>query len=274
MMTPWFSAETTRPWLAALDPRVKLAWVFAVSVAAVLLDSASSLGCLAAASFVVSLGLRLRSRGWLAIVVILALAAWGTILSQGFFYHYAPTRTPVLTIVAPTADDPLESGLVLSQEGMLDGAVQSLRILATALAGFTLCLSTGPERLLAALALLRIPVALCFMTAAALRSLPTIVEEVALVRQARRLRGYRFRPFGRSGDRLGSYREELGLLFPVIAAALRRAETTAESITARGFDPHAPRTYYPPLAMRLGESAIVALLLVAAAALAVVKIAS
>lgn len=271
MITPWFSAETARPWLAALDPRVKLAWVFALSVASVMLDSASSLGCLTAVSFIVSLGLRLRSRGWLAVVVILALAAWGTILSQGFFYHYAPTRTPVLTIVAPTADDPLASGLVLSQEGMLDGAVQSLRLLATALAGFTLSLSTGPERLLAALARLRIPVALCYMTAAALRSLPTIVEEVAMVRQARRLRGYRFRFVGRPGDRLGPYREELGLLFPVVAAALRRAETSAESITARGFDPHAPRTFYPPLTMQPWEQALVAGLLVGCAALAVAR---
>lgn len=262
MITPWFSAETARPWLAGLDPRVKLTWVFAVSVAAIMLDTAASLGCLAAASFVVSLGLRLQSRGWTAVVVILALAAWGTILSQGFFYHDAPTRTPVLTIIAPSADDPLASGLVLSQEGMLDGAVQSLRIVATALAGFTLSLSTGPERLLAALALLRIPIALCYMTAAALRSLPTIVEEVAQVRQARRLRGYRFRLVGRPGDRLGSYREELGLLFPVVAAALRRAETSAESITARGFDAAAPRTFYPPLTMRPLERAIVAGLLV------------
>jgi energy-coupling factor transporter transmembrane protein EcfT len=63
----------------------------------------------------------------------------------------------------------------------------------------------------------------------------------------------------------------LGLLFPVVAAALRRAETSAESITARGFDPHAPRTFYPPLTMRPWEFVVVAALLIGCMGLVVAK---
>jgi energy-coupling factor transport system permease protein len=131
--------------------------------------------------------------------------------------------------------------------------VQSLRLLATALAGLTLCLSTSPERILAALVRLKLPASPAFMTMAALRFLPLVIDEVRTVRQARRLRGYRFRLWGPAGDRLGSYRSELLLLLPVVAASLRRAESLAESVTARGFDPRSPRTFYPPLQMRMWE---------------------
>ena len=98
-----------------------------------------------------------------------------------------------------------------------------------------------------------------------MRALRVIVE-----REARRLRGYRFRAWGPPGARFASYGAELSLLRPVLAAALRRAETLAESVTARGFDPRAPRTYYPPLTMRSWEK----LLLVTATAASAVMIAS
>jgi energy-coupling factor transport system permease protein len=270
MRGPLFSADNARPWLARLDPRVKLAWVAAVSVAAVTLDSARGLALLTVAAAAVSTGLKLRSRGWLTIVVVVLLTIWGTIVTQGFFF-IGDTRTPVVTLIAPSADQPLTSGLVLSREGMLYGALQSLRLAAMALAGFTLSLSTGPERLLAALARLRMPAVLSFMTAAALRFLPMLIDEFIVVRQARRLRGYRFRLVGPAGDRLRPYKTEVATLLPVIASSLRRAETLAESITARGFDPHAPRTFYPPLVMRPSEKAIVAALAAACVALVVVK---
>jgi energy-coupling factor transport system permease protein len=259
MRGPLFTAENARPWLARLDPRVKIAWVFAVSVVAVTVDGLRDLSFVAAAAAVAATGLRLRSRGWAAILGIIALSVWGTMLTQGLFY-IGDARTPLLTIVAPSPDDPLTSGLVLSYEGMRYGAVQSLRLIAASLAGFTASLSTSPERMLGTLARLRLPVALAFMTTAALRFLPLVVEEAAVVRRARRWRGYRFTLVGPRGDRFAPYRVEFGLLFPVIASSLRRAETLAESITARGFDPSAPRTFFPPLQMTGRERAIVALL--------------
>jgi energy-coupling factor transport system permease protein len=261
MRGPLFTADNARPWLARLDPRVKLAWVLAVSVAAVALDSAAGLVLLTLATAVVATGLKLSGRGWSAVVVILLLTVWGTIVTQGFF-HIAETRTAVLVFVPPNTKDPLTSGLVLSREGMRHGAVQSLRLAAMALAGFTLSLSTSPERLLAALARLHVPAVLGFMTTAALRFLPMLIDEFVTVRQARRLRGYRFRFVGPPGDRFRPYREEIGTLFPVVASSLRKAETLADAITARGFDPRARRTYYPPLVLRRTENAILVALAV------------
>lgn len=262
MRGPLFSADNARPWLARLDPRVKVLWIVAVSIVAVSVDRPEHLALLACVAAAAALGLKLQSRGWLAIVALLLLTMWSTMLSQGFFYHLAPTRTAILTIIAPSPGDPLSSGLVLSREGMTYGAVQSLRLVATALAGFTACLSTGPERLLAALTWLRLPTSLAFMTTAALRFVPLLIEEAAIVRQARRLRGY-----ARRGGWLASIIELPALVYPVLASAVRKAETLAESITARGFDPRAPRTFYPPLIMRTGERLLTAAIIVACTAI-------
>jgi len=270
----FFAADNARPWLARLDPRVKLIWVFAVSVAAATIDSAIGLAVLAVATAVAAAGLQLGRRGWGAIVGLLAILVWGTMLSQGFFY-FETDREPLLTFVAPRRIGGYNfPGILLTWNGLVYGAIQSLRLVATALAGLTASLSTGPERILAALTWFRLPAAVAYMTTAALRFLPVVIDEVAQVRQARRLRGYRFRLVGPAGDRFGPYREELSLLFPVIAASLRRAETLAESITARGFDPHAPRTFYPPLVMRSGEYIVAAVLIAGSVALVAMKLAT
>lgn len=270
MRGPLFTADNARPWLAELDPRVKLAWVMAVSIAAVALDTPLGLGLLTLVTACVASGLKLSGRGWLGVVMILLLTVWGTVVTQGFF-HIAETRTAILTIVPPSGDDPLMSGLVLSREGMLYGAVQALRLAAMALAGFTLSLSTGPERLLAALARLRMPAVLGFMTTAALRFLPMLIDEFVVVRHARRLRGYRFKFIGPRGDRLRPYREEIGTLLPVIASSIRRAEILADAVTARGFDPRVPRTFYPPLVLRPAEKLVLAALAIVCAALVAAK---
>ena len=118
--------------------------------------------------------------------------------------------------------------------------------------------------MLVALRALRVPSPLAFMTATALRFLPLLIEEVALVRQARRYRGYRFS--------LAKVPQEVGVLLPVIASALRRAENLAESVTARGFDARLPRTSYPPLKMNRLEQVATGVMLAACAGLITYRI--
>jgi energy-coupling factor transport system permease protein len=110
--------------------------------------------------------------------------------------------------------------------------------------GLTVCLSTSPERLLAALIRLRVPTAVAFMTLAAMRFLPVMLDEWATVRRARWLRGYS----GALGVR--GLSAEVALLVPVLASALRRATALSASVTSRGFSPTAQRTFYPELRMR------------------------
>lgn len=264
-----FSTDAARPWLASLDPRIKLAWVFTVSVAAATLDEMRDLVALSLLAAAATSGLRLSPRGWLAIVAVVGLLVWGTMLSQGLFYN---GETVLVTFVAPHDFGNYKfPGIRLTQEGLIYGAIQSLRFVATTLAGLTASLSTSPERMLSAMVRLKLPAALAYMTTAALRFLPVVLEEVRVVWQARRLRGGGFTLVGPAGDRLGPYRDEVQLLLPILAAALRRAETLAESVTARGFDPRELRTFYPPLTMRGFEKVLTCLLLGVGTMLIVLK---
>ena len=68
-----------------------------------------------------------------------------------------------------------------------------------------------------------------------------------------------------------SWRTELTLLVPVVAAALRRASTLATSLTARGYDAGQRRTIFPALAMTGPERIAIVALIVSGADLAGIK---
>lgn len=251
-----YSATQPRAWLDRLDPRLKLFWLLWISTLSITLDSVTALVFLFAAATIGSAGLRLRRRGWLLGVALLAAIAWGTLLSQALFYAQMP-RTVLLTLIPAGEIATWEfPGLHLYREGTTYGLTQSLRMLAVTAAGLSVCLSTSPDRLLAALARLKVPVAIGFITVTALRFLPLVMTETASAWQARRLRGYRPSPwpkvFGGGGVARAVF-IETSLLLPVLAASLRRAETLATSVTSRGFDPTAKRTFYPELRLRHAE---------------------
>jgi energy-coupling factor transport system permease protein len=252
---------TRDSWLSALDPRLKLAALAAISLVGVLVDSLPALAAVFAAAMLLAGGLRLRPRAWLLVIGILLATAWGTVLSQAIFYGGA-SRSVLLTLVPPGEILGWSyAGLGLSREGAVYGLVQSLRILAVTLAGLAVCISTSPERLVAALSRLRVPVAISFMTVAALRFVPTMIEEWATVRRAARLRGA-----GGRRQRLSArwrtprwsgwsrrWKLELALLLPVLAASLRRANALATAITCRGFDATQRRTFYPELRFSIAQ---------------------
>ena len=195
-------------------------------------------------------------------------------MGQALFYAESP-RTALATLVPPCRiagwDFP---GLRIYREGAAHGLAQSLRMLTMMLAGLAVSLSTSPERLLAALARLRLSAGLGFVTVTALRFVPVLAAEWGTVRQARRLRGYRPR-LTRPGRWGRNWHDavllELSAFVPVLAAALRRAGSLAASVTARGFDPTARRTFYPVLRFRRIERLILVGLLASGLALAAAK---
>ena len=262
-------------WLERLDPRLKLCWLACVSILSVVLDAVGALAALALLSALMASGLRMPSRAWRLLALVLATIVWGALLSQGLFYAAEP-RTPLLTLIPPFAISGWQAeGLRLYREGVTYGLAQSLRMVAVTIAGLTVCLSTSPPRLLAALTWLRVPTAIGFMTVAAMRFVPLVLSEYQIVRQARWLRSAR--GSGRRGswrpNRLASaLRTEATLLIPVIAAALRRATSLATSVAARGFDPTARRKPYPPLDMSMVEIALTTGLLSATGAVLVTKL--
>ena len=262
MSSAWMHADARgRPWLAGLDPRLKLAWLLAVSTLSVLIDSLPALAALCAAAAVPLVGVKMRPRGWWLAIGLLAATVWATVFSQAVFYP-ATTETPRFHLL----------GVPFYAEGAAYGLIQSLRLVAGVSTGLAVCLSTSPERLLAAMVLLRVPLAIGFTTITALRFMPLVLEEVVTVRHARALRGYRFRVFGPRGGLFHSLRMELGLLLPVLASALRRARNLAASVTCRGFNPAGVRTFYPELRFRTGEQVAIVCLLLLCTCVATVKL--
>lgn len=271
MRSNWAIVDLPRTsWLRTVDPRLKLSVLLWVSTLSVLLDAVLSLAGLCLVGLLLASGLRLSRRGGWWLVGLVLVVAWGTVLSQALFYAGVP-RTRLMTLVpAATLGGWSMPGLHLYREGAAHGLAQSLRAIAVMLTGLAVCLSTSPERLLAALAKLKTPTAVGFMLLSALRFLPVLLDEFSTVRQARRLRS-------RAGESawwrpLDALRQEAALLFPVMAAALRRAGTLATSVVARGFDPQSSRTYYPPLAMRPWERGLLAALAASWLAVCAVKL--
>jgi energy-coupling factor transport system permease protein len=259
-----FAEGSARGWLAGVDPRLKIAWVACVSLASVLVHANTALATLVAVASLPAAGLKLRVRGWLAIAAALLLVAWGAVVSQGIFYAGTP-RTTLFTLVPDaTLIGWKFPGVHFYREGAVYGLTQSARWLALSIVGLTVCLSTSPERLLAALVWLRVPTAVAFMSLAAMRFLPLMLDEWATARRARWLRGFR-------GERgLRWFSADVSLCVPVLASALRRATSLSTAVTSRGFSPTGSRTSYPELRMRPGErlalTAIVAATLLLAAA--------
>lgn len=215
----------------SLDPRTRIAVVLALSVAGLCLEGVVPLLILA---FLPSVALLSHpaATGWRRrILSTILLLTWSTVFSQGLFWAGWP-RTPLL------AWGPLH----FWREGALHGLLQSARFVAALSAGALLAVSTPPDRMVAALLALRVPFGLALMASSSLRFLPLVAEEWTVVRQARDARST---PQWRGLWTL--LRREAMLLQPLLARALRRSLTLAESLDTRGFHPTAPRRPREPL---------------------------
>lgn len=235
--------------LERLDPRVKLVAMVCASLLAVSLEQLESLLAFTLLCALPLPFLRATRAQLKALLVVVMLTTWGTVLGQAFFYGRLP-RTVILTFWegGQVLGIPIPT-LELYLEGVKHGLLQSLRFTGLLLLGAAVSLSTSPERLLLGLTRLRVPYALSFMAVTALRFLPLVSAELQTVLAVRRLRGYR--PL-RRGIR-ATVRVELGTFKPVVARALRRASSLAVSLTLRGFDPLVSRTSARELRLGRGE---------------------
>lgn len=235
-----------------MDPRTRIVLLGLVGVLAVALEQPTALAALALLCALPTWTWA-GQRGWrLRGAFLIAAGVWGMVLSQALFYDGRP-RVALATL----------GPLTIWQEGATYGLVQSLRLVATTLAGLAIAVSTPPDRLFAAMLRLRVPFGAAFLAITALRFVPQVSREVWVVRCARARRG---RPVHHRSP-WAWLALEISLLRPVVARALRRSRTLAESLDMRGFDPAAPRAVRRPLRMHAWEPGLIA---VASTATAVV----
>ena len=240
-----------------LDPRTKILVLMIFSGLVIMLDNAISLLlCL-----LISIGLIVLSfpswRQYRILILFLFFATWGLIYSQAVFYNAFP-RTVLFTLVGP--DVPIIGGITggvrVYREGLLHGAIQSLRFNTTLTIGCFIIWSTQPRDLLLAFVKLRVPYSLAFMVTTGLHYMPMIAAESANVIRSQRLRGFRyfqFNPIQIMRGLLNSFR-------PILTNNIRRATHLGEAVESRAFSPDIVgkrRTHLQSLKMHLLDTILI-----------------
>jgi energy-coupling factor transport system permease protein len=171
-----------------------------------------------------------------------------------------PANAPVLGA--------LTKGIFVYQEGLVHGAVQSMRIVSMFALGLLFAWTTDPRDALYGLIGLGVPYGMAFMVITALRFLPVLLAEVAVVVSAQRLRGLD----ARSLLPTAALRTALLVLKPTLSNSLRRAGTLTLSVQSRAFDPGADRTYTRGFAWSPGTVLLVGVIVTLTLAIVTTKI--
>jgi len=115
----------------------------------------------------------------------------------------------------------------------------ALRIYTIILASLVFVRSTDPRELAIALVTqMKIPYRIAYAFFIALRIIPTIEEEIKIIRSAQSVRGV-----VRQRGITGRIREAKRYAMPLLVGALRRASTMVMSMEARGFGAYPQRTF-------------------------------
>ena len=218
-MTAYFDRPSP---VHALDPRVKIGWSVTISLLAVVLQQPILLAGLFAVTIAPWCLVRPPLARLRLLFVLLGTTVFGTMISQGVFYGFEP-RTELLTLLP---------GLSLCREGVVYGAVVSLRLLSVLSAGALVVFTTYPSDLILALTKLRVPHSFAFMLTLALRFLPETIEQGKRILVAQQLRG--------AGGRglWSAIRRFRLLVVPLLAVSLRSARQVALAAEVRAYSPN------------------------------------
>jgi energy-coupling factor transport system permease protein len=196
-----------------LDPRTKLALLL-ISFACVLLPQKPEVVALASAAVLLHLSL---ARAW----PHLAPVRW----------LFLPLALFSLGVWSWMAQGPSHLFWRVSRESLAFGAANFLKLATMMVAGLVLLATTPVEELFVGLVKLRLPYPGAFAFALALRWVPEIFLTVNRVREAQEARGLTWE----RGGLLTRMRRYLPLLVPIFLLTLRRSQTMAWALEARGF---------------------------------------
>jgi energy-coupling factor transport system permease protein len=208
-------------WMRRLDPRTKLFLLVAGFVMVLLPESPQ----VVALATLLVLGQVTLARAWRALLPIRWLLVPLAFFSLGVWSWMA--QGPHLLFWR------------VSRESLAFGAANFLKLGTMMVAGLTLLATTPAEELFLGLVKLRLPYAGAFAFALALRWVPEVFATALRVKEAQEARGLRWEA-GRPLDRLKRY---LPLLAPIFLLTLRRSQSMAWALEARGFQMSPRRTY-------------------------------
>jgi len=211
----------TQTFCHRLDPRTKLALLL-VSFALVLLPERPEVVALATLLVLAHLTLArawpwlLRVRGLLIILALFTISIW-SLLAHG--------PTPLFWR--------------LSRESLAFGVATFLKLATMLTAGLILLATTTNEELFLGLVKLRLPYPVAFAFALALRWVPEILDTARRVKEAQEVRGLP----PETGNFLTRLKRYPPLLIPIFLLTLRRSQTVAWALEARGFQSQPQRSF-------------------------------
>lgn len=207
--------------ISRLDPRTKLA-LLGLSFIMVLLPQRPAIVALAT---LLVLGHLTLARAWRMLLpmrwLLLALA----LFSLGVWSWMAQGPTLLFWRV--------------SRESLAFGAANFLKLGTMMVAGLTLLATTPVEELFVGLVKLRLPYPGAFAFALALRWVPEIFATALRVSEAQAARGLTWE----GGNLRERFKRHLPLLVPIFLLTLRRSQSMAWALEARGFQRSPRRSY-------------------------------
>lgn len=148
-------------------------------------------------------------------------------LAAGFFQMLIRSRgSDVLTHIGP---------LVITGAGVQFGMVFGLRIMLIAFASLIFVWTTDPRDLIVSIIYLRVPYRIAYAVFVALRFVPLLENEAAVIREAQSVRGVE-----QVHGRVESMKR---YVLPLLLSGIRKSENTAIAMDSRGFGAFTTRTY-------------------------------
>ncbi len=184
------------------------------------------------------------------VIFIASAVMWALFLRDG--------RPAVSKALEPYLVDHWPIAVSLTTIGF--GLAMGTRILAFLIAGLAFIGTTSPEELTAGLRALRLPQGLCLAVSLSFRLVPTFAATGATVAQAQMARGLDVTS-GHLWQRLGKY---IPLLAPVLAYALRNADSLSMALESKGWSSQRPRSQYLQFTVTVADLLALALLVAVA----------
>lgn len=255
-----FRYEQKDSLLHRLDPRIKLLWLFGVSVLSVVLGTPGLLVAVFLSTLPFWFILRPSGSRVKAMLLVLGSISVSFILSQALFYYWA--KDPLFTLVPPSFPllGPLTGGVYFYTDGAVYGLYQSFRFMTGISAAMLVLATSHPSELITALVRffeirlggksyrIGLPYEIAFMLSSAISFAPTMLEECGVILNAMQARGLELKGGTRTKVKAMRY-----ILVPLVVNILRAGRKLAVAADARGFRANRHRTYVNELKLKRND---------------------
>lgn len=255
-----FRYELKDSLLHRLDPRVKLLWLFGMSVLSVVLGTPSLLVALFFSTLPFWFLLRPSGSRVKAILVVFGSIVLSFTLSQALFYYWA--KDPLFTLIPPSflLLGPLTGGVYFYADGAVYGLYQSFRFMTGLSAAMIILATTHPSGLISGLVRfleirigeksyrIGLPYEIAFMLSSAVSFAPTMLEESGIILNAMQARGLEFK-----GGVCRKAKAFKYILVPLVVNLLRAGRKLAVAADTRGFRANRHRTYVNELKLKRND---------------------